>query len=115
MKRSPMPPRSTRMKSGSRPKMTPVRASAKNEECTLRFPFGICNYRTDTTVLCHRNGAGMGMKSRDEDGCYGCHACHMVLDGQSPRPEGFTRELMLALFAEANAQTRRVLKRKGLL
>ena len=36
-------------------------------------------------------------------------------DGQAKRPEGMSRELMLALFVEANAQTRRILKRKGLI
>lgn len=97
------------------PKMTPIRKSAKGEECTLRFPFGICNYDTSTTVLCHENGAGAGMKSLDEEGVYGCYACHMVLDGQAPRPAGFTRELMLTLFKTANEQTRRILVRKGLL
>lgn len=99
----------------SRPASTAIRRSARDEECTLRFPFGICNYDTATTVLCHENGAGAGMKSADEDGAYGCYACHMILDGQMPRPEGFTRELMLALFAEGNAQTCRILKRKGLM
>lgn len=117
MKRTPM--KRTPMKRGramkqSRPKSTPIRASARDQECTLRFP-GICNYRTDTTVLCHENGAGMGMKSLDEAGAYGCCDCHDVLDGRAPRPAGFLRELMLALFVEANAQTRRILKRKGLL
>lgn len=113
MKRSAMPRGTSRMKSRG-PKMTPIRKSAKGEECTLRFPFGICNYDTTTTVLCHENGAGAGMKSLDEEGAYGCYACHMVLDGHVKRPDGFTREAMLALFVEANAQTRRILKRKGL-
>lgn len=107
MKRSPM-------KSGSRPKMTPIRASARDQECTLRFP-GVCNWDISTTVLCHENGAGAGMKSLDEAGAYGCYACHMTLDGQMPRPAGFSRALMLVMFAEANAQTRRILKRKGLI
>jgi hypothetical protein len=81
------------------PKMTAIRASAKDEECTLRFP--CCNHRTDTTVLCHRNGAGAGMKAADTDAAYGCYACHTVLDGHAPRPEGFTRDMMLARFEVA--------------
>lgn len=113
MKRSPMKRGTKKMKS-SRPKSTPIRAAARDQECTLRFP-GICNYRTDTTVLCHENGAGMGMKSTDEAGAFGCCDCHRVLDGHAPRPEGFSRELMLALFVEANAQTRRILKRLKLI
>lgn len=97
----------------SRPKMTPIRASAKDEECTLRFP--CCNYRTDTTVLCHRNGAGAGMKAEDTDAAYGCYACHMVLDGHAPRPEGFTRDMMLDRFNEAVRLTHVRLAVKGLI
>lgn len=113
LKRSPMT-RSTKRMKQSRPASTKIRQSARDQECTLRFP-GICNYRTDTTVLCHENGAGAGMKSLDEKGAYGCYECHMTLDGHKPRPAGFTRELMLTLFVEANAQTRRILTRKGLI
>lgn len=98
----------------SRPKMTPIRASARGQECTLRFP-GICNYRTDTTVLCHENGAGMGMKGRDDGGAYGCCDCHRVLDGHAPRPAGFTREAMLARFVQANLLTRAILKQAKLI
>jgi hypothetical protein len=114
LNRKPMKRGTSRMKSRRNP-LTKIQASAKNQECTLRFPFGICNYDTSTTVLCHENGAGAGMKSKDEEGVFGCYACHMTLDGHRPRPEGFTRELMLALFVEANAQTRRILERKGLI
>lgn len=97
----------------NRPKMTKIRESAKNEECTLRFP--CCNYRIDTTVLCHRNGAGAGMKAHDTDAAYGCYACHMVLDGHFPRPEGFLRDMMLAQFDVAVEATRRLLEAKGLI
>ena len=113
LKRSPMKLGTKRMKQ-SRPASTKIRQSARGEECTLRFP-GICNYRTDTTVLCHENGAGMGMKGADEAGAYGCCDCHRVLDGHAPRPEGFTREMMLELFAKANARTRAILIEKGLI
>jgi hypothetical protein len=113
MKRTPMKRGSKGMKT-SRPKTTAIRQSARDQECTLRFP-GICNYRVDTTVLCHKNGAGMGMKSKDEEGAYGCCDCHRVLDGHAPRPPELTRELMLTLFDEANAQTKRILDRAGLL
>jgi hypothetical protein len=97
----------------SRPKMTPIRASAKDEECTLRFP--CCNYRTDTTVLCHRNGAGAGMKAEDTDAAYGCDPCHRVFDGRAPRPEGFTRDMMLARFDIAVELTHIRLAVKGLI
>lgn len=104
--------RSAPMKT-TRPKMTAIRASAKDEECTLRF--SCCNLRTDTTVLCHRNGAGGGMKAPDTDAAYGCYACHQVLDGHAKRPEGFTREAMLARFDEAVRLTHYRLAVKGLI
>jgi hypothetical protein len=109
----PKPRQRTRLKSSS-PRMTPIRASARDEPCTLRFP-GVCNCRTDTTVLCHRNGAGGGMKAPDTDAAYGCYACHMVLDGQAPRPQGFTRDRMLELFERAVARTHARLVAKGVL
>lgn len=102
----------------SRSKTTPIRRSAKNEECTIRLP-QVCNFDTSTTVLCHSNlledGKGMGLKAPDTAAAYGCSSCHDVLDGRKPRPEGLSYELMIALFKEAIAQTNRILKRKGLL
>lgn len=111
------PMKRSRMKA-SRPKSTPIRQSARGEECTIRLPM-VCNYDPATTVLCHSNeladGKGMGLKAPDTEAAYGCSACHDVVDGRQPRPEGLTRELMLALFREAIAQTNRILKRKGLM
>jgi len=102
----------------SRPKMTKIRASALDQECTLRFPL-VCNHRTDTTVLCHSNqlkdGKGMGLKAPDTCAAYGCSACHDVLDGRAPRPAGMSHEQMLERFEEAVTLTHQVLARKGLL
>ena len=71
------------------PRMTPIRRSAKGEACTLMIP-GVCTGDTTTTVLCHSNrladGKGLGMKAPDTEACYGCSACHDVLDGRRPRP-----------------------------
>jgi hypothetical protein len=106
-----------RMKSRG-PKMTPIRKSARNEECTIRLPM-VCNYDISTTVLCHSNeladGKGMGLKAPDEYAAYGCSACHDVVDGRAPRPEGLSYELMMSCFKAGIEQTRRILKRKGLL
>ncbi len=117
MKRSPMKRGTSRLKSRG-PKMTPVRKSAHGEECTIRLPL-VCNYDRDTTVLCHSNaladGKGMGLKAPDHLAAYGCSACHDVVDGRRPRPEGLSQELVATLFAEAIAQTNRILKRKGLV
>ncbi|KAF1042575.1 MAG: putative nuclease YbcO [Herbaspirillum frisingense] len=102
----------------SRPKTTKIRSSARDQECTLRFPL-VCNHRTDTTVLCHSNqlkdGKGMGLKAPDTRAAYGCSACHDVLDGRAPRPNGFTYEAMQEAFEEGVRCTHTILARMGLL
>jgi hypothetical protein len=98
------------------PKMTPIRASAQGQECTLRFP-GICNRDPETTVWCHSNrladGKGMSLKAPDEEGCYGCYDCHAWLDG------GYAgrvpREIVDARFDAARAESREILRTLGLL
>jgi len=117
LKPSRKPMKRSRMKA-SRPKSSPIRRSAKGEECTIRLPM-VCNYDTATTVLCHSNaladGKGMGLKAPDTRAAYGCSACHDVVDGRAPRPEGMTKELVDSLFEEGIAQTNRIFKRKGLM
>jgi Protein of unknown function (DUF1364) len=63
--------------------MTALRKSAKGRDCTVRIP-GICNFDSDTTVLAHLGGGGMGMKRNDLFGAFCCHACHQVIDGAVP-------------------------------
>lgn len=98
------------------PKSTAIRASARDELCTLNFP--CCNWDPATTVWCHSNhsedGKGMGVKARDSEGCYGCSSCHAFLDG------GYTaahweRFVVDAWFNRARAASRVILHRKGLL
>lgn len=99
----------------SRPKSTPIRRSAEGEECTLRLP--VCNFDSATTVWAHSNraadGKGMGIKARDEEGCYACAACHAFLDG------GYAghmpRSLLDTYFDLARAESQRRLKMKGLM
>lgn len=105
--------RYSKLRSKKKP-LTPIQKSAKGEECTIRLP-KVCNFDRETTVLCHENGAGMGMKHSDERAAYGCSACHAVVDGQAPRPEGLSRELVQACFQDAIAHTNRILRRKGLI
>jgi hypothetical protein len=57
----------------------------------------------------------MGLKARDEEGCYGCSACHAVYDRQATRPAGISLEFVNAEFARAKGESRVILKRKGLL
>lgn len=102
----------------NRPKMTPIRKSARNQDCTLCID-GVCNRDPATTVLCHSNfladGKGMGLKAPDTAAAYGCSACHDVLDGRAPRPDGFTRLDLEAAFYAAMKLTHAVLRKKGLL
>jgi len=100
----------------SRPVMTPIRKSARGEACTLRF-VGICNRNPETTAWCHSNrsedGKGLGIKARDEEGCYGCSDCHAWLDGgyagKAPR------KTVDARFDAARAESQNILRAKGLL
>lgn len=100
----------------TRPVMTPIRKSARGQECTLRFP-GICNRNPETTAWCHSNrledGKGMGIKARDEEGCYGCSDCHAWLDG------GYAgrmpRAAVDARFDAARAESQEKLRAQGLL
>lgn len=101
----------------TRPVMTPIRKSARGQECTLRFP-GICNRNPDTTAWCHSNrledGKGMGIKARDEEGCYGCSDCHAWLDG-GYAASGASRESVDERFDAARAESQGILKSKGLM
>lgn len=98
-----------------RPKMTPIRASARGEQCTLRFPG--CNFDPATTVWCHsnhaRDGKGMGLKARDEEGCYGCSACHAFLDGGYA---GHMERPMVDIYFDlARKISQAILRSKGLM
>lgn len=99
----------------SRPKMTPIRASAKDEQCTLRFP--VCNFDPATTVWAHSNraedGKGTGIKARDGEGCYACFACHSFLDGGYAGK--MTREMVDVYFDIARTASQKILRRKGLM
>jgi len=62
--------------------LTKIQKSARNQECTLNIA-GVCNYDTDTTVLCHigfgdNNTIGSGKRIRpgERNAVYGCSACH---------------------------------------
>ena len=63
--------------------MSKLRESARGQECTLQI-FPHCNEDPETVVLCHINSEskGMGIKSEDFFGVYGCSDCHAILDGR---------------------------------
>ncbi|WP_321946556.1 nuclease domain-containing protein [Paraburkholderia sp. J10-1] len=99
--------------------MSKITDSARGEECTLRLP-GICSYDREQTVWAHANildgGKALGKKLKRVDhlGAYACYFCHMILDGQAPRPAWMTRGFVLGCFERGMDTSRLILVRKGL-
>lgn len=62
-----------------------LRDSARGKDCTLQFHG--CRNDTNTVVLCHsplpEHSQGVGQKSHDILGVYGCQWCHDILDRRS--------------------------------
>ena len=63
-------------------KMSKLTESARGKECQIRI-VGVCNGNSETVVLCHLGGGGMGMKRDDMFGAFGCSSCHDAIDGRS--------------------------------
>lgn len=116
-KRKAPAPKRKAMKS-TRPRMTPIRKAARDKDCTLMIA-GVCNRDPATVVLCHSNsladGKGMGLKAPDTAACFGCSACHDVLDGRRPLPAWMTRQVLLEVFDRARTITHEILKTEGLM
>lgn len=126
MKRTPLN-RKTRLKAttirasgkrmrSSRPKMTPARANARGQDCTLRLPG--CQNDTATVVLCHLrqfNGGGMGCKPPDVEGVFACAHCHSILDGRSRLIPELQPELNWERIAWALIRTLRAQREAGVL
>jgi cytochrome c553 len=70
------------------------REAAKGQDCTMNLP--CCNHNTETTVLAHRNGAGMGMRSPDHDAVDACARCHDAIDGRGPSGLAYPDTIQLA-------------------
>src|SRR6185436_6940484 len=73
--------------------MSKIRESAEGMPCQIRLSG--CNHDPRTTDWCHGNGSaagkGVGMKSHDLLGAYGCSNCHDVYDRRR-KPEDFDKE-----------------------
>lgn len=99
-----------------RPPASAIRASARGQSCTLGFP--CCNGDIATTVWCHSNrladGKGMGLKAPDQEGCYGCAACHAFLDGGYANA-GWERAVVELYFDRARSVSQARLRQQGLL
>lgn len=98
-------------------KSTPIRKSARGQECTLRLaPY--CNGNPETVVLAHlpSPGHGMSLKSPDRFAVFACSACHDVADSRNPQAvrdlgwEEIYRCMLRALY-----ETHGVLLQQGLM
>lgn len=93
-------------------KTTKIRQSARGEDCQIRIP-GYCNFNNETTVLCHKNGGGAGMKSNDIHAAYGCSGCHDVIDGRIQTE--FSQDEIKVMFYDGMVRTQLILIDKGLI
>jgi len=93
-------------------KQTKITKSARGEECQIRIP-NVCNFNPETTVLCHKNGGGAGMKSSDIHAAYGCSSCHDAVDGR--RNTVFNVDEIDVMFYEGIFRTQLILIDKGLI
>lgn len=97
--------------------MSKITESARGEACTMRIP-GVCNHDRATVVWCHRNGAefkGIGQKSHDLLGAYGCSACHDAYDRRVPTSKFVSREMVDFCFDDGHARSLLILIKKGLV
>lgn len=95
-------------------KQTKITKSARDEDCSLRIP-GVCNFDPATTVFCHAPcvDKGIGYKSPDWWGAYGCNKCHDAMDGRNWKaiPDTYRDEAWLRGIYE----TQKKLIAKGLI
>lgn len=92
---------------GAQPKEKPWRSkkyrdAARGQNCTMRLPG--CRNETETVVLAHRNGAGMGIKASDHDAADMCQHCHDVYDGRK-KHLGYSKAILLKGFDRARLLT----------
>ena len=95
--------------------LSKIRKSAKLQECQVRIP-EICNFNEETTILAHKNGAGLALKSNDAHAAYCCSACHDEIDClQGNRKSDFTDDQILIMFYEGIFRTQLLLIDQGLI
>lgn len=92
--------------------MSKITESARGEQCQVRIP-SYCNYRPETTVFAHKNGAGMGTKANDMHGAYACSRCHDVIDGRVKT--NYNKDHLKLWFYESIFRTNLLLIEKGLI
>lgn len=94
-----------------------IRRSAQGELCLIRLPG--CPGGTERTIWSHYRGSaggkGMGLKSHDAAGAYGCTHCDAIYDGQAPAPAGLTRLQVELAWHDGHIRSLGRLHEKGLL
>lgn len=93
-------------------KQTKLTKSARGKGCTVRVPY-VCNSNSETVVLSHLNGGGMGTKHNDIHGAYACSACHAWLDGGYTKH--FNRDYRDLLHLEGVIRTQEIMLAEGLI
>ncbi|CNB66391.1 TPA: DUF1364 domain-containing protein [Yersinia enterocolitica] len=94
--------------------MANLRKEAKGRECQIRIP-GICNGNSETVVLAHYRLAGTcgtAIKPPDEQGAWGCGACHDECDRRTRLIDSDTARLY---HAEGVMRTQYILRKEGKL
>lgn len=98
--------------------MSDLRKLARGRECQIRIP-GRCNGMPETVVLCHYRLpgvlSGLGMKSADWCGAWGCSDCHSVVDGQRGSWVEFPREFRDLLLLSGVIRTLAILIDEGVI
>ena len=79
----------------------------------MRIP-GVCSHNSETVVLAHLGGGGMGKKRLDLHGAYCCSACHDAVDGRTKIPDADPATLRL-WFLEGMVRTQEIMVNKGLV
>ena len=95
-------------------KQNRITKSARNEACQLKLDK--CLGKGETTIFAHKNGAGLGMKYKDEMGrdvgFYSCANCHSAYD--LGNHERYSKEFMDEMVEFAIRATDKKLREKGL-
>lgn len=92
--------------------MSKITKSAKGQDCQIRL-YGVCNFNPETVVLCHLGGGGMGAKSHDIHGAYGCSSCHDAIDGRVSTI--YSRESLQLAHHEGVIRTQLLILEQGLI
>lgn len=97
-------------------KNSKIRKSARGQDCQIRLE-NTCNGNPETTVFCHVNGAGVGKKSLDMFGAYGCSDCHREVDRLPSLNHivEFEDAIKLLKFYEAVMRTQKLMLEDGLI